>query len=96
MGRIRLLALLAGSVLLWPLVASAQNGGLKFTLTDLGTFGGYQSEAFAINNKGQIVGDYLWTSKRLSGQGCFSQPAGQAMVPWARVCGCGRARRITP
>ena len=80
MGRIRLLALLAGSVLLWPLVASAQNGGLKFTLTDLGTFGGYQSEAFAINNKGQIVGDYLWTSKRLSGQGCFSQPAGQAAV----------------
>jgi len=80
MGRIRLLALLAGSVLLWPSVVSAQNGGLKFTLTDLGTFGGFQSEAFAINNKGQIVGDYLWTFKRLSGQGCFSKPAGQVAV----------------
>lgn len=82
MKRIRLLALLAGSVLFCSSVAAAQNGGLKFALTDLGTFGsgGYQSEAFAINNSGQIVGDYFWSFKRLSGQGCFSKKSGQAAV----------------
>lgn len=81
MKRIRLLAL-AGSVLFCLSVASAQNGGLRFALTDLGTFGngGYQSQARAINNNGQIVGYYLWSFKRLSGQGCFSKLPGQTAV----------------
>src|SRR5882672_4839327 len=51
----RLVSLLAGAVLLCA-TAMGQNGGLRFSLRDLGTFGGFASRANAINNEGQVVG----------------------------------------
>src|ERR1700733_8148535 len=36
----------------------AQSGGLKYSLKDLGTFGGTSSNAVAINDKGEVVGYY--------------------------------------
>jgi uncharacterized membrane protein len=79
------------SLILVSSLVYGQNGGLRFALTDLGTFGGYQSEAWAINNSGQIVGDYLWTFKRLSGQGCFSKKNGQAAVTFGSAMCTARA-----
>lgn len=61
----RLFALLSVSIILSS-VALAQT--LKFHLTDLGTMNGYQSVANAINNSGQVVGDY-WMSN--GDQRCF-------------------------
>jgi uncharacterized membrane protein len=70
------------SLVVLSCAAVGQNGGLRFTLTDLGTIvaNGYWSQARAINNNGQIVGYYLWSIKRLSGQGCFSKLPGQPAV----------------
>jgi hypothetical protein len=51
-----LFALLASQILLVWTVLAQNNGGLQFTLTDLGTFGGAASIGNATNNKGQIGG----------------------------------------
>ena len=56
--------------------AIAQTGGLKFSLRDLNTdlknsFGASQSTANAINNNGQITGNFLFKSD----QQCFYFPA---------------------
>lgn len=56
--------------LLVPMVM-AQNGGLRFTLTDLGTFGGLWSAANAINENGQIVGTYGFIYNDATNEGCF-------------------------
>ena len=53
----KLVGFLAGTILLCATVMG-QNGGLRFTLTDLGTFGGTWSEAWAINDSGMMVGTF--------------------------------------
>ena len=53
----RLVEFLAGTILLCA-TAFGQNGGLRFSLTDLGTFGGTWGEAWAINDQGTVVGTY--------------------------------------
>jgi uncharacterized membrane protein len=63
----KLVSLLASSILLC-VTAMGQNGGLRFSLTDLGTFGGTWSEAWAINDSGTIVGTFGVSG----GQRCFS------------------------
>jgi len=49
-------------VLAWAILLCSstfgQNGGLRFTLTDLGTFGARWSEAWAVNDFGAVVGTY--------------------------------------
>ena len=72
-----LLAVLVSPLLLLSTVLAQNNGGLQFTLTDLGTFGGGDSIGNAINNNGQIVGfiDVNYGTK------CFSwQPGGSSFV----------------
>jgi probable HAF family extracellular repeat protein len=51
----RLISSLVGGILLCT-SALGQEGGLRFSLRDLGTFGGSASRANAINNEGQVVG----------------------------------------
>jgi probable HAF family extracellular repeat protein len=51
----RLIGLFVGAILLCT-SALGQGGGLRFNLRDLGTFGGSESRANAINNEGQVVG----------------------------------------
>ncbi len=72
---IKVLCSLAGAILLCS-SAFGQNGGLRFTLTDLGTFGGISSEAKAINNRGQVVGTFA-TPK---GPMCFLWQQGVAPI----------------
>lgn len=63
----KLVSFLASAILLC-VTAWGQNGGLRFSLTDLGTFGGTWSEAWAINDSGTIVGTFGVSG----GQRCFS------------------------
>ena len=49
--------------------ACAQTGGLKYSLKDLGTFGGVSSVALALNDSGTAVGYYITTKNQLN---CFS------------------------
>jgi probable HAF family extracellular repeat protein len=72
----KLVSLLAGAMLLCA-TALGQNGGLRFTLTDLGTFGGVESRAYAINNKGQIVGTTLFSN---GDSQCFVWKNGSAVL----------------
>ncbi|MBI3478008.1 MAG: hypothetical protein HY010_19920 [Acidobacteria bacterium] len=62
----KLVGFLAGAILMCA-TALGQNGGLRFTLTDLGVFGGTSSEAFAINDSGMVVGSYTVAG----GKRCF-------------------------
>jgi probable HAF family extracellular repeat protein len=73
----RMVGILAGAVLLCS-GAMGQNGGLRFTLTDLGTInGGLESRAFAINNKGQVVGTAFFPT---GDSKCFVWQNGSAVV----------------
>ena len=74
-----LLAVLAGPILMVSTLLAQNNGGLQFTLTDLGTLGGSASIGNAINNKGQIVG-YIYKG---TGTMCFSWQAGSTPVIFA-------------
>jgi len=70
-----LLAVLASSIFSVITLLAQSNGGLQFTLTDLGAFGGSDSICNAINNKRQIVG-YIYKN---TGTMCFSwQPRQQS------------------
>src|SRR5215813_8802424 len=74
-----LLAVLASSIFSVITLLAQNNGGLQFTLTDLGTFGGSDSIGNAINNKGQIVG-YIYKN---TGTICFSWQPGNSPVVFA-------------
>jgi hypothetical protein len=71
----KLVGLLAGAILLCA-TAMGQNGGLRFTLTDLGTFGGAASAAHAINNRGQVVGTFGIPNGRM----CFLWQSGATPI----------------
>jgi hypothetical protein len=69
-----LIALLTASM-------SAQNGGLRFTITDLGPTGlGLFSIAHGINNRGDVVGTVAVPG---GGQECFLLPHGGQMIYFA-------------
>jgi len=55
----------------------AQAGGLLFSLTDLGTFNGTWSEAFAINDHGVIVGNMALSA---GGTRCFEYDHGSVTL----------------
>ena len=91
----RLVGLVAGVVLLCS-SALAQNGGLRFTLTDLGSFGGNGSRAFAINNKGRVVGTAFFSNPNRAM--CFSWQAGSTPILFSidpKSMGCD-ARAVGP
>ena len=46
----------AGAALLWFAMGIAAAAPPRYTFTDLGTLGGYQSFAYAINDDGTVVG----------------------------------------
>ena len=75
-----LLAVLASSIFSVTTLLAQSNGGLQFTLTDLGTFGGSDSICNAINNKGQIVG-YIY--KNTGNNVLFV--ATPSTVPWSSL-----------
>jgi probable HAF family extracellular repeat protein len=82
----RMFTLLSVSILLSS-VALAQ-ATLKFQVTDLGTLIGNESIAYAINNQGQVVGDY-WANSYTE-QRCFFYSGGAwqdvAMARGATYC----------
>src|SRR5437764_127651 len=79
----RLVGLMVGAVLFCA-SGLAQNGGLRFSLTDLGTFGGTWGEAWAINDKGAVVGTYGFGAhdnpgEAQSGSRCFVWKSGGSL-----------------
>ncbi len=63
--------------------AGEQNawGGDPYTVTDLGTLGGMQSEAFAVNASGQVAG---WSNVNSSATDAFLD-SGSAMVDFGTL-----------
>jgi probable HAF family extracellular repeat protein len=58
----KILIIFAIHVSVWSLIPNSLNAHQIYTITDLGTLGGETSDAYGLNNLGQVIGDSLTAS----------------------------------
>ncbi|MHB1768176.1 MAG: hypothetical protein ACYCUV_10045, partial [Phycisphaerae bacterium] len=76
MKKLRNMAVLAIGVSAVPIIFAAQvaSADVAYTVTNLGGLGGWITEAFAINNQGEVVGDSMTAINSNNGTGGYNQP----------------------
>ncbi len=76
MKKLRNMAVLAIGVSAVPIIFAARvaSAGMAYTVTNLGGLGGTITEAFGINNQGEVVGDSMTAINSTSGTGGYDQP----------------------